>query len=78
MRLDPEMTADFAEARPNLRPKLWSRSMTEHMRLKRLYPDAHEGELDSRRMQTFLSACANAWSRRRRANGHVFQGRYRT
>jgi len=32
----------------------------------------------SRGMQTFLSAYANAWSRRHRAIGHVFQGRYRT
>jgi REP element-mobilizing transposase RayT len=32
----------------------------------------------SRGTQTFLSAYANAWSRRHRAIGHVFQGRYRT
>jgi putative transposase len=32
----------------------------------------------SRGMQSFLSAYANAWSRRHRFNGHVFQGRYRT
>ena len=32
----------------------------------------------SRGMQNFLSAYANAWSRRHRFNGHVFQGRYRT
>lgn len=31
----------------------------------------------SRGMQAFLSAYANAWSRRHRFNGHVFQGRYR-
>jgi REP-associated tyrosine transposase len=32
----------------------------------------------SRGMQTFLSGYANAWFRRHRFNGHVFQGRYRT
>jgi hypothetical protein len=32
----------------------------------------------SRAMQTFLSAYANAWSRRHRFHGHVFQGRDRT
>ncbi len=32
----------------------------------------------ARGMQGFLSAYANAWSRRHRFNGHVFQGRYRT
>jgi hypothetical protein len=31
----------------------------------------------SRGMQSFLSAYANGWSRRRRFSGHVFQGRYR-
>ena len=31
----------------------------------------------SRGMQGFLSAYANAWARRHRFNGHVFQGRYR-
>jgi hypothetical protein len=30
----------------------------------------------ARGMQGFLSAYANAWSRRHRFNGHVFQGRY--
>jgi hypothetical protein len=29
-------------------------------------------------MQSFLSSYANAWSRRHRFGGHVFQGRYRT
>ncbi len=29
-------------------------------------------------MQSFLSVYANAWCRRHRFNGHVFQGRYRT
>jgi hypothetical protein len=29
-------------------------------------------------MQSFLSGYANAWSRRHRFSGHVFQGRYRT
>ena len=32
----------------------------------------------SRGMQSFLSAYANAWARRHRFRGHVFQGRYRT
>jgi REP element-mobilizing transposase RayT len=32
----------------------------------------------SRGMQSFLSAYANAWARRHRFVGHVFQGRYRT
>ena len=32
----------------------------------------------SRGMQSFLSGYANAWSRRHRFSGHVFQGRYRT
>src|SRR5262249_12303023 len=32
----------------------------------------------SRGMQAFLSFYANAWARRHRFAGHVFQGRYRT
>lgn len=32
----------------------------------------------ARGMQGFLSASANAWARRYRFSGHVFQGRYRT
>jgi REP element-mobilizing transposase RayT len=32
----------------------------------------------ARGMQGFLSAYANAWARRHRFSGHVFQGRYRT
>jgi REP element-mobilizing transposase RayT len=32
----------------------------------------------ARGMQGFLSAYANAWARRHRLSGHVFQGRYRT
>ncbi len=32
----------------------------------------------ARGMQTFLSSYANAWARRHRFAGHVFQGRYRT
>ena len=46
MRVKPELPADFAEARANLRPKLWSRSITEHLRLKRLYSGPPEGGLD--------------------------------
>jgi putative transposase len=43
-----------------------------HVVLKTPVPNLARG------MQTFLSAYANAWSRRHRFNGHVFQGRYRT
>jgi putative transposase len=32
----------------------------------------------AREMQIFLSGYANAWSRRYKFSGHVFQGRYRT
>src|SRR5262249_3654131 len=32
----------------------------------------------ARGMQTLLSSYANAWARRHRFSGHVFQGRYRT
>ena len=46
MQLSPELPGDFAEARPNLRPKLWSRSMPEQIRLNRLYCDVTEGGLD--------------------------------
>ena len=46
MRLDPELPADFAEARSNLRPKLWSRAITEHMRLQRLYTEEPQDGLD--------------------------------
>ncbi len=48
MRLyhNPELPADFAEARPNLRPKLWSRSLMEHLRLKGLYSDPPPKQLD--------------------------------
>ncbi len=46
MRLNPELPADFAEARPNLRPKLWSRAITENMRLQRLYTEVPEDGLD--------------------------------
>ena len=47
MRINnPELPADFADARPNLRPKLWSRSITEHLRLKGLYSDPPSKPLD--------------------------------
>jgi putative transposase len=32
----------------------------------------------ARGMQTFLLGYANAWTRRHKFSGHVFQGRYRT
>jgi putative transposase len=43
-----------------------------HIVLKTPQPNLAKG------MQTFLSAYANAWARRHRFSGHVFQGRYRT
>jgi putative transposase len=43
-----------------------------HIVLKTPQPNLARG------MQTFLSSYANAWSRRHRFGGHVFQGRYRT
>jgi REP element-mobilizing transposase RayT len=43
-----------------------------HVVLKTPQPNLARG------MQGFLSAYANAWARRHRFNGHVFQGRYRT
>src|SRR5262249_39299023 len=42
-----------------------------HLVLKTPQPNLARG------MQTFLSTSANAWARRRRFCGHVFQGRYR-
>jgi hypothetical protein len=46
MRINRELPTDFDEARPNLRPKLWSRTIMEHLRLKNLYSDAPQGALD--------------------------------
>ena len=46
VRLNRELPANFDEARPNLRPKLWSRSITEHMRLQRLHTDEPQDGLD--------------------------------
>ncbi len=43
-----------------------------HLVLKTPRPNLARG------MQTFLSTYANAWARRHRFCGHVFQGRYRT
>ncbi len=43
-----------------------------HIVVKTPQPDLGRG------MQRFLSSYANAWARRRRFSGHVFQGRYRT
>ena len=43
-----------------------------HIVLKTPQPNLARG------MQAFLSGYANAWSRRHRFSGHVFQGRYRT
>jgi REP element-mobilizing transposase RayT len=43
-----------------------------HVVLKTPQPNLARG------MQTFLSSYANAWARRHRFCGHVFQGRYRT
>jgi putative transposase len=43
-----------------------------HIVVKTPQPDLARG------MQRFLSSYANAWARRRRFSGHVFQGRYRT
>jgi REP element-mobilizing transposase RayT len=43
-----------------------------HVVLKTPLPNLSAG------MQGFLSAYANAWSRRHRFSGHVFQGRFRT
>jgi REP element-mobilizing transposase RayT len=43
-----------------------------HLVLKTPRPNLARG------MQAFLSAYANAWARRHRFCGHVFQGRYRT
>ena len=43
-----------------------------HVVLKTPQPNLARG------MQTFLSTYANAWARRHRFCGHVFQGRYRT
>jgi putative transposase len=43
-----------------------------HVVLKTPQPNLAQG------MQTFLSAYANAWARRRRFCGHVFQGCYRS
>lgn len=43
-----------------------------HLVLKTPLPNLARG------MQAFLSAYANAWARRHRFAGHVFQGRYRT
>jgi putative transposase len=43
-----------------------------HVVLKTPQPNLARG------MQAFLSGYANAWSRRHRFSGHVFQGRYRT
>ena len=43
-----------------------------HVVLKTPQPNLARG------MQTFLSVYANAWARRHRFCGHVFQGRYRT
>jgi putative transposase len=43
-----------------------------HVVLKTPQPNLARG------MQGFLSAYANAWARRHRFCGHVFQGRYRT
>jgi putative transposase len=43
-----------------------------HILLKTLQPNLARG------VQTFLSGYANAWSRRHKFSGHVFQGRYRT
>jgi REP element-mobilizing transposase RayT len=43
-----------------------------HIVLKTPQPNLSQG------MQVFLSTYANAWARRHRFCGHVFQGRYRT
>jgi hypothetical protein len=43
---NPELPTDFALARRNLRPKLWSRSIMEHLRLQRLYTDSSPDALD--------------------------------
>jgi REP element-mobilizing transposase RayT len=43
-----------------------------HLVLKTPQPNLARG------MQSFLSSYANAWARRHRFSGHVFQGRYRT
>ena len=43
-----------------------------HVVLKTSQPNLARG------MQVFLSSYANAWARRHRFCGHVFQGRYRT
>ena len=43
-----------------------------HIVVKTPQPDLARG------MQRFLSSYANAWARRRRFSGHVFQGWYRT
>ena len=48
------------------------RSNHLHVVLKTPEPNLARG------MQGFLSAYANAWARRDRFSGHVFQGRYRT
>ena len=48
--------------------------MTNHLHLVLKTPAPNL----ARGMQRFLSAYANAWARRHRFGGHVFQGRYRT
>jgi putative transposase len=48
--------------------------MSNHLHVVLKTPQANLG----RGMQVFLSGYANAWSRRHRFAGHVFQGRFRT
>src|SRR6516164_9214561 len=49
-------------------------SMSNHLHVVSKTPEPNL----ARGMQGFLSAYANAWARRHRFSGHVFQGRYRT
>ena len=48
--------------------------MSNHLHLVLKTPEPNL----ARGMQGFLSSYANAWARRHRFCGHVFQGRYRT
>jgi len=48
--------------------------LTNHLHVVLKTPQPNLG----RGMQVFLSAYANAWARRHKFTGHVFQGRYRT
>lgn len=43
---DRQPPADFGEARPNLRSRLWSRAGLEQLRLRNLYTESDKGGLD--------------------------------